>query len=278
MNPSYESYGTGDAWADWESPYQLDWVDWSTIQSAPGLDPTNSIFPHGSATFEGIDSAWTDSGSGPTFQPALITDNSSQGLRALHYGQQADAEAIPTPMPVCFSLDVTQDTWLTTPCCWSGAGASANVDSTYITDGVELAPQPDHYEPASLTTLPPTSDVGAPSDFFQQLPTSRLDPPLDDSQPNASLRKQKPRSEGDLYAAQWIRGERSDRAGWCGYCCLWFKLKDSAYWVRVEPMLDMAAAVLTSVLVSHALYARHQLRERPAIPAARIDAQDKHCQ
>lgn len=48
-----------------------------------------------------------------------------------------------------------------------------------------------------------------------------------DGQP---LQRLSPRFEGDLYQAQWIRGEGASREGWCGHCPSWHKLKDSAYW------------------------------------------------
>lgn len=43
------------------------------------------------------------------------------------------------------------------------------------------------------------------------------------------VHRQKPRFAGDLYTALWVRGEGTERAGWCGFCSTWHKLKDSAY-------------------------------------------------
>lgn len=43
------------------------------------------------------------------------------------------------------------------------------------------------------------------------------------------VERRKPRCEGDLYTALWIQGKGVERAGWCGYCFTWHKLKDSAF-------------------------------------------------
>lgn len=44
------------------------------------------------------------------------------------------------------------------------------------------------------------------------------------------LQPQRPRSDGDLYTAPYIKGEGVERMGWCAFCSSWHKLKDSAYW------------------------------------------------
>lgn len=54
----------------------------------------------------------------------------------------------------------------------------------------------------------------------------RTNPPGESGQ---RLQLQKPRFEGDLYTAPWVRGESAERAGWCGFCSTWHKLKDSAF-------------------------------------------------
>ncbi|EME89144.1 uncharacterized protein MYCFIDRAFT_89652 [Pseudocercospora fijiensis CIRAD86] len=38
------------------------------------------------------------------------------------------------------------------------------------------------------------------------------------SQEQQQPRRQSPRFSGDQYTATWVRGEGSDRAGWCGVC------------------------------------------------------------
>lgn len=58
-----------------------------------------------------------------------------------------------------------------------------------------------------------------------------------------SPRKQGPRFQGDLYTAPWVRGEGAERSGWCRFCSIWFKLKDSAYWVCLRcAILDVNQA------------------------------------
>jgi hypothetical protein len=58
-------------------------------------------------------------------------------------------------------------------------------------------------------------------------------PPCVDPPDTRSLQRQAPRFEGDLYTAPYIKGEGVERAGWCGFCSSWHKLKDSAYWYVV---------------------------------------------
>ena len=61
--------------------------------------------------------------------------------------------------------------------------------------------------------------------FSNSLTLAKTDPP-----DCASARKQDTLSPGDLYTAQWVRGEGSKREGWCGFCSNWYIMKDSAYW------------------------------------------------
>lgn len=56
----------------------------------------------------------------------------------------------------------------------------------------------------------------------------------DPSYSGQKLQRQKPRFEGDMYTALWVQGEGTERAGWCGFCSTWHKLKDSAF-VRYNP-------------------------------------------
>lgn len=66
--------------------------------------------------------------------------------------------------------------------------------------------------------------------LFPSPPLPRKEPPCLCDANGQPLQKQNPRFEGDLYAALWIRGEGVSRAGWCGFCGTWHRLKDSAYW------------------------------------------------
>jgi hypothetical protein len=71
------------------------------------------------------------------------------------------------------------------------------------------------------------------TNLFPSLSTdSRLEPT--DFKDDPTLQKRDPRWEGDLYTARWVRGDGAERAGWCGYCPSWHKLKDSAYWYHAH--------------------------------------------
>lgn len=79
---------------------------------------------------------------------------------------------------------------------------------------------------------PMVEDCTALHGLFQQLPPTRSAPLYAEYDP--TLHQQDPRFDGDLYTASWVRGEGAERAGWCGYCSSWLKLKDSAYWVCLD--------------------------------------------
>ncbi|KAK5173773.1 uncharacterized protein LTR77_002454 [Saxophila tyrrhenica] len=48
------------------------------------------------------------------------------------------------------------------------------------------------------------------------------------------IQQQRARFDGDQYTAAWTRGQGTDRAGWCGFCSTWHKMKDSAYWYHMH--------------------------------------------
>lgn len=95
------------------------------------------------------------------------------------------------------------------------------------------------YYTSSPTTSPPEQMAASHvmprqvSATFPLLPQKRSDPPL----ATPTLRKQSMRFDEDLYTAAWVCGEGAERAGWCGYCSSWHRLKDSAYWVRYIPIV-----------------------------------------
>ena len=77
-------------------------------------------------------------------------------------------------------------------------------------------------------------------DYFDSL-TIRTDPPNTEG-----LQRQSLRFEGDLYTAVWVRGEGIERAGWCGFCSSWHKLKDSAFWFVASSLRSpIVARILT---------------------------------
>lgn len=68
--------------------------------------------------------------------------------------------------------------------------------------------------------------------LFQMPLMSRTNPP--GSQSERDIQRQQPRFEHDLYTAQWIRGQGTERAGWCGFCSSFHKMKDSAFWYHMH--------------------------------------------
>lgn len=68
--------------------------------------------------------------------------------------------------------------------------------------------------------------------LFQAPLTSRNDPLASPGEPKCQ--RQQPRFEHDLYTAQWIRGQGTERAGWCGFCSSFHKMKDSAFWYHMH--------------------------------------------
>jgi len=54
--------------------------------------------------------------------------------------------------------------------------------------------------------------------------TQRTDPPM-----CKDRKRQKPKSDLVLYTPLWVRGEGAERAGWCGFCPSWHRLKDSTF-------------------------------------------------
>jgi len=82
--------------------------------------------------------------------------------------------------------------------------------------------------------IPPLSEV------FPPLPRRNVETPSRSPPDSATLQKQNPRSDTDIYTAPWVRGDGSDRAGFCAYCSTWHRLKDSAYWVRARPPLPLS--------------------------------------
>ena len=97
---------------------------------------------------------------------------------------------------------------------FNGSGSDFNTPNSYEYQQATWTPRPDTESFLCETRLP---------EFDSLLP--RSDPPY-----MPGLQKQTPRFEGDLYTAPFIKGEGVERAGWCGFCCSWHKLKDSAFW------------------------------------------------
>lgn len=73
-----------------------------------------------------------------------------------------------------------------------------------------------------------------------------------------NITKRRPRFEGDLYAPQWVRGEGVERAGWCGFCSSWHKLKVSTF-VSFFISLQQRATNMRHPELSHAIHTWNKL-------------------
>ncbi|KAK3055657.1 hypothetical protein LTR09_003578 [Extremus antarcticus] len=78
-----------------------------------------------------------------------------------------------------------------------------------------------------------TTEVEAtPATLFNTPLKPRTDPPFACN--DQRIQQQRPRFDGDQYTALFVRGQGIDRAGWCGYCSSWHKMKDSAFWYHIH--------------------------------------------
>ncbi|QIW96114.1 hypothetical protein AMS68_001632 [Peltaster fructicola] len=70
-------------------------------------------------------------------------------------------------------------------------------------------------------------------DVFASTRAAHQDPPMDSREGQTPQRKAQ-RSAEDLYTPHWVRGNGTQREGWCGWCCAWFTLRDSTYWYHMH--------------------------------------------
>ncbi|KXL49064.1 hypothetical protein M433DRAFT_142458 [Acidomyces richmondensis BFW] len=70
--------------------------------------------------------------------------------------------------------------------------------------------------------------------LFPPLPSERSGPPPVETNTQQLLKTQDSRFDGDLYTANWVRGDGANREGWCCYCSEWYQLRDSAYWYHTH--------------------------------------------
>jgi hypothetical protein len=74
-------------------------------------------------------------------------------------------------------------------------------------------------DPDPPTSATPRADC-IPDPVLPDPPSKRRsDPPQGSGHPQAL--RQSPRFDGDEYTAAWVRGEGSEREGWCGTCASW---------------------------------------------------------
>ena len=108
-----------------------------------------------------------------------------------------------------------------------------NASGTQCYVGAQQNPRiQDRVEPTTRLDGNKQQPADAGSDLFSPLLLPRTKPT--DSMSDQRLQGQHPRFDGDLYTAEWIRGEGSDRAGWCGFCSSWHRMKDSAFWYHMH--------------------------------------------
>lgn len=121
------------------------------------------------------------------------------------------------------------------PLLWDDWDAAKLQDAQRTTSSTAGIPNNQSISQTHTTKPPRDTNESCPNEC--QFMTALKDPTDPPSAERASLHKQDARWESDLYTARWIRGDGTDRAGWCAFCSTWYKLKDSAYvsWVSHSP-------------------------------------------
>ncbi|KAI7000134.1 hypothetical protein KC360_g738 [Hortaea werneckii] len=211
MNSPYECFDIGDVWMDLELQKLDDGTDWLqpySNDSLPLLAPAAFDYCPDIASFGGghlslyanAGTSWARQDvarlpSRPTQTLAQVVGNASNNYR--HPG-------LPILTTVSIAPEVPkQSSWPT-------------------------ARSP------PLTTRPAIPEQELLRKLFDKLPPRKSSAAPNSPQYGCTLHEQPTRSPNDLYTAQWVRGERTTRAGWCGYCCTWYRLKDSAYWYHMN--------------------------------------------
>jgi hypothetical protein len=86
---------------------------------------------------------------------------------------------------------------------------------------------------ARLDSTTSTTDNGqTTASLFSTALGAKVDPPY--ASHDQGIQRQRPRFDGDVYTASWVRGEGHERAGWCGFCSTWHKMRDSAFWYHMH--------------------------------------------
>ena len=224
MTLSYENWEEHEEWnADWQSN-PVDWcetIDWTTWQSTPSVPMPGAM--------------------DPGLALSLKTDTHLQQ----HVGH-LDGQL---PSGVQWRLPPAPDlTWHSMASAPMGAPRYCHEIPPVMCPRDNMAP----LSPTEMDEISSTSAVhGAAqedpravaqavyADIFSSL-QARTEPALfvvgehlygDSGQP---VHKQHPRFKSDLYRTLFIRGEGGERAGWCGFCSSWHRLKDSAYWYHLH--------------------------------------------
>lgn len=137
--------------------------------------------------------------------------------------------------------------------------------SSPITGDYQHHPLPSTSQPSrhDLQTHGLSLEHLTPSTPATQPPRLHIPPQTHNTTPNDPLhpRQQPPRWIGDLYTPTYVRGDGSNRAGWCGHCASWLTLKDSAYWYHMHFAHGISCAT--------GAYLPNPVRLRPTVGAAR---------
>jgi hypothetical protein len=103
-------------------------------------------------------------------------------------------------------------------------------------------PLPEYSGLVYTSRKPKSASIG-----FACVTEQKTGPPMEADENGCKPRKQSPRFVGDQYTPGWTLGDGIERAGWCGECGKWHKLKDSAYWYHVSRHCNLLLRrVLTS--------------------------------
>ncbi|RMZ11759.1 hypothetical protein D0864_00907 [Hortaea werneckii] len=211
MNSPYECFDIGDVWMDLELQELDDGTDW--------LQPySNTSLPSSAPAVVDYCPDITSFGGGPL--PPYANAGTSWPPQ--------DVARLPT-CPIQTLAPVVGNA----PQLYRHPGLPPS-------NTVSIAPNPPKQsswplaQSLSLSTRPAIQEQELLSKLFDKLPPRMSNVAPNSPEYDSTLHEQSPRSPNDLYTAQWVRGERTTRAGWCGYCCTWYRLKDSAYWYHMN--------------------------------------------
>ncbi|KAI7183931.1 hypothetical protein D0869_03173 [Hortaea werneckii] len=211
MNSPYECFDIGDVWMDLELQELDDGTDWlqpysntSLSSSAPAVfdyRPDITSFGGGhQPLYANAGTSWAPQDvarlpSRPTQTLAPVVGNAYHNYRT---------SGLPPPTTVSIAPNLPKQS--------SGPPAQS----------------------PPLPSRPAIPEQELLRKLFDKLPPRMSNAAPTSPEYDCTLHEQPPRSANDLYTAQWVRGERTTRAGWCGYCCIWYRLKDSAYWYHMN--------------------------------------------
>ncbi|EME49032.1 hypothetical protein DOTSEDRAFT_67915 [Dothistroma septosporum NZE10] len=238
MYPPSEN-ATSEGWGDWYGVVNIDGYytplhvpDSQTFYNDSELQLPLHLLSGSFGTYtsvEDADHASLQPSSGYGYAGPHVARRDSEMLRP---ASLTSLDAGSPPMPhasntfgSCFDYNEASDT-----ASWGSCGPHpqqalqhSHLGATRRASGLVSAPIPPD---AALEPVSPTSTLLGSM--------KRTDPPLRQTTTGIMPHRQNPKSASDEYTARWIKGNGTDRAGWCGLCSSWHKLKDSAYWYHMH--------------------------------------------